>query len=203
MSPFKLSYCFTTGLALMWLLASAPLLQAQLSKEEKKQLKQELKELAKNPEKFQTFKDGLQAKKEEVMRLNGEIDDTQSALTTTQQQITEKDRKIKELGDELARLKVEKEETQQVVQNQTNLQGLVYKVQVEVNEASLYQEISQETGEKRPIFTGEQDEDGSKKYTLGYFKDKAEADTFCKYLQLLRIKEAKVVAYRDGKKVNP
>jgi hypothetical protein len=46
------------------------------------------------------------------------------------------------------------------------------------------------------------DSDGLKKYTLGYFQDKAEADKFVKILSELFVKEAKVVTYTDGKRVD-
>jgi polyribonucleotide nucleotidyltransferase len=64
------------------------------------------------------------------------------------------------------------------------------------------QEVSEVDGKTRPVFSGDQDEDGAKKYTLGFFKEKTEADTFCQYLKLLRIKDAVVVKYENGKKQN-
>ncbi len=175
---------------------------AQLNKAEKKALKKEIKDLTRNPEKYKALKEGIREKKDELTRLEANIDDVEASMQEVKQKINEKNAEEKRLIDELDRLKREKRETQNVINTQTNLDGLVYKVQVEVNDAALYQEISEIDGTKRPVFTGDEDEDGIKKYTLGYFKDKKEAETFRDYLKILRIKDAKVVPYRDGKKVN-
>ncbi len=190
-----------TFLSLLFLLGTISLAQAQLSRAEKKELKKEIRELSKNPEKYKELKEGIQEKKEELIRLEADVDDVEASIRDVQAKINEKNAEEKRLIDEIARLSLERKQTQNVINAQTNLDGLVYKVQVEINDAALYKEISEIDGEKRPVFTGDEDEDGVKKYTLGYFKDKKEADTFKDYLKLLRIKDAKVVPYRDGKKV--
>jgi TolA-binding protein len=172
-----------------------------LSKAEKKALQKEIKELQKNPAKYKQMKDGVQEKKDHLTKLDGQIDDLNESINGTQEKLKEKDTRIKELSDEIARLRTEKEETDKVVKTNTNGEGLIYKVQVQIDDSSLYQEVSEIDGKSRPIFSGEQDEDGTKKYTFGYFKDKAEAETFRKYLQMLRIRDAVVVAYKDGKKI--
>jgi septal ring factor EnvC (AmiA/AmiB activator) len=188
------------SLILLLLLGSFSLAQAQLNKAEKKALKKEIKDLSKNPEKYKALKEGIQEKKEELIRLEADVDDVEASMKDVQAKINEKNAEEKRLIDEIARLSLEKKQTQSVISNQTNLDGLVYKVQVEINDAALYQEISEIDGEKRPVFTGDEDEDGIKKYTLGYFKERKEAETFRDYLKLLRIKDAKIVPYRDGKK---
>ncbi len=191
-----------TLLSLLCFLCFLSVAQAQLNKAEKKALKKEIKDLSKNPEKYKALKDGVREKKEELTRLEANVDDVEASMQEVQRKINEKNAEEKKLIDELDRLKREKRETQSVINNQTNINGLVYKVQVEVDGAALYQEISEIDGTKRPVFTGDEDEDGIKKYTLGYFKDKKEAETFRDYLKILRIKDAKVVPYKDGKKVN-
>lgn len=50
-------------------------------------------------------------------------------------------------------------------------------------------------------FSGEVDSDGTKKYTLGYFGDYWEADNFKKYLREMGVKDAWIVAYKDGSRV--
>lgn len=51
-------------------------------------------------------------------------------------------------------------------------------------------------------FSGEVDPDGSRKYTLGVFRDYWEADNFKKYLREMGVKDAWVVSYKNGKRVN-
>jgi len=53
-----------------------------------------------------------------------------------------------------------------------------------------------------PNFSGETDPDGSKRYTLGQFKDYWEADKFKHYLREMGVKDAWVVAYKNGKRVD-
>jgi chromosome segregation ATPase len=173
----------------------------EISKNEQKLLKKELKDMQKNPAKYKAFKEGLEQKKSQLIELQGQLDDLNESVSGNQNNITDKDKKIRELGDEIARLKNEKNTIDKAVKDETNLDGLVYKVQVEIDEASLYQEINEENGKKDYVFTGDVDEDGARKYTLGYFKEKQEAETFRKYLNQLKIKDAKIVAYKDGKKV--
>lgn len=172
----------------------------KLSKEEKKALQKELKELQKNPAKYKALKEAIEERKVNLNKLDGQLAEISTSITEVQSQIVEKDKRIKELGDEFARIQTENKDTQKVVKKETNADGIVYKVQVPVDESSLYEEISEIDGKKRPVFSGEQDEDGKKKYTFGYFKDKKDAETFKKYLQTLRIKDAKVETYKDGVK---
>jgi uncharacterized protein (DUF3084 family) len=189
----------TLGLILSQLTMAQP---TKLSKAEQKQLKKELKDLQKNPARYKQMKDAIQDKKDQLVKLDGEIDDLNEAITSTNEKIVDKDKRIKELSDEIARMNVEKRETDNVIKNETNDQGIVFKVQVPIEDAALYQEVSEIDGQKRPVFSGETDADGAKKYTLGYFKDKKEAETFRSYLNMLRIRDAQVVAYKDGKKID-
>ena len=56
--------------------------------------------------------------------------------------------------------------------------------------------------ENNKNFSGEVDEDGTKKYTLGEFTDYWEADRFKKYLREMGVKDAWIVAYKDKKRLN-
>lgn len=192
-------YCLAS---LFLLLACFAIAQDKLTKAEKKALQAEIKAYQKDPAKYKEFKQSLQTKKEHIAKLDGQISDLNEAINTGKTQLTEKEQRVKELVDEMNRLKTEKDETNKVVKNTTNEQGIFYKVQVPIEEAALYKEVSEVDGKTKPVFSGDQDDDGSKKYTLGYFKEKREADTFCQYLKLLRIKDAMVVKYENGKKVN-
>jgi uncharacterized protein (DUF3084 family) len=174
----------------------------KLSKAEQKQLKKELKDLQKNPARFKQMKDAIQEKKDQLVKLDGEIDDLNESINSTNEKIVDKDKRLKELSDEIARMNVEKRETDNIIKKETNEDGVIFKVQVPIEDAALYQEVSEIDGQKRPVFSGDTDTDGTKKYTLGYFKDKAEAETFRNYLNMLRIRDAKVVAYKDGKKID-
>lgn len=56
--------------------------------------------------------------------------------------------------------------------------------------------------ENNKNFSGDVDPDGIKKYTLGYFNDYWEAETFKKYLRDMGVKDAWIVPYKNGQRVN-
>lgn len=56
--------------------------------------------------------------------------------------------------------------------------------------------------ENNKNFSGDVDADGIKKYTLGYFNDYWEADNFKKYIREMGVKDAWIVAYKNGQRVN-
>ena len=169
---------------------------AQMSK---KELRRKLKEYYKNPERYKKFKQTIEDKKSNLADIEKQL---QEPVNTDQidQDIAEKVKEEQKLQAEIERLKNEKKETKTVIKKESNEQGTVYKVQVEITDEDLYKEFVK--GEKKPIFTGDLDSDGLKKYTLGYFQDRAEADKLVKILAELFVKDAKVVTYTDGKRVD-
>jgi hypothetical protein len=76
--------------------------------------------------------------------------------------------------------------------------GVVYKVQI----GSFRNRDLTKYFENNNNFSGEVDADGAKKYTLGYFGDYWEADNFKKYLREMGVKDAWIVAYKNGQRVN-
>ncbi len=192
-------YCLTLLLFCLACLATA---QEKLSKAEKKALEKEIAAFKKNPAAYEEFKKKYQTNKETVAKLDGQIADLNEAVNNGKTKLAEKEARVKEIVDEINRLKAEKNETDVVVKTTTDEKGTLFKVQVPIEEAYIYKEVSEVTGKPQPVFSGEEDQDGKKKYTLGYFKTKNEADTFCQYLKQLRIRDAIVVRYEDGKKQN-
>ncbi len=79
-----------------------------------------------------------------------------------------------------------------------NTRGVVFKVQI----GSFKNKDLTKYFENNKNFSGEVDEDGTKKYTLGIFKEYWEADKFKKYLRDMGVKDAWIVSYKDGKRVN-
>lgn len=185
------------------LFGSSMLYAQGLSREEKKALKAEAKKMQKNPELYLKLKEDISDKEAKLQELSQEENSVKQEIADKQAILTEKDSIIKALGDEIVRAKQKRKEVKQAVDSQTNIEGVVYKVQVEIDESALYQKVRMEGNEikKEIIFSGEEDADGARKYTLGYFKDQSEAETFTNYLRLLRVKEAKTVKYDNNKKV--
>jgi TolA-binding protein len=75
--------------------------------------------------------------------------------------------------------------------------GVVFKVQI----GAFRNKDLTKYFDNSPNFSGDVDADGTKKYSLGYFGDYWEADTFKKYLREMGVKDAWLVAYKNGQRV--
>ena len=75
--------------------------------------------------------------------------------------------------------------------------GIVYKVQIG---AFRNKDLTKYFNNNKN-FSGDVDPDGAKKYTLGEFVEYWEADNFKKYLREMGVKDAWIVAYKDGNRV--
>ncbi|SDM07913.1 hypothetical protein SAMN05421823_11097 [Catalinimonas alkaloidigena] len=75
--------------------------------------------------------------------------------------------------------------------------GLVFKVQI----GAFKNKNLSKYFENHPNFGGEQDSDGTQRVTLGQFAEYWEADTFKKYLREMGVKDAWIVAYRNGDRI--
>ncbi|EAY31466.1 hypothetical protein [Microscilla marina] len=188
-----LLFAFSAGVSIDGIAQKDP---AQMSKRE---LRKKLKSFYKNPETYKKFKQNIEEKKSNLADIEKQL---QAPVNTEaiEKEIAAKTQEEQKLKAEIERLKNEKKETTTVIKKETNAQGTVYKVQVEITDEDLYKEFVK--GEKKPVFTGDMDSDGLKKYTLGYFQDKTEADKFVKILSGLFVKEAKVVTYTNGQRVD-
>ena len=74
--------------------------------------------------------------------------------------------------------------------------GLVFKVQV-----GAMKKINNDFKEGDKKYVVEEDADGTLKYTLGYFRVYEDADNFKRVLRGMGLKEAKVEAYQDNKRI--
>jgi septal ring factor EnvC (AmiA/AmiB activator) len=76
--------------------------------------------------------------------------------------------------------------------------GVIFKVQIG---AFRNKDLSKYLNNSKN-FSGDTDADGTRKYTLGAFTDYWEADNFKKYLREMGVKDAWVVAYKDGNRIS-
>lgn len=104
-----------------------------------------------------------------------------------------KNAQIAQLEKELAET-AEKPKVETVV---SPTSGIVYKVQI----GSFKNKHLAVYLNEHKNFSGDTDEDGTRKYTLGEFKDYWEADNFKKYLREMGVKDAWIVSYKNGKRV--
>ena len=170
----------------------------QLSKKEKKEWKKKAKEFKKNPESLKQLSEDKQVADNTVT--------TQTAtITQLQGTITQKDSKIAQLEDELAQLrsqlasaKAELEQLKSAPVNSMDFsKGVVFKVQI----GAFKNKNLAKYFDNNPNFGGEARDGEPQKLTIGIFRDYWEADTFKKYMREMGVKDAWIVPYRDGQRV--
>jgi len=173
---------------------------AQLSKKDKKEWKKKAKEYAKNPADLKQLIDEKEAAESQVASLN-------QRLTQLQNNMGGKDSRIAELEDQLSQarsqLTAARAEIAQLKENPAPVndmdysQGVVFKVQI----GAFKNKDLAKYFENNPNFGGEVKEGEPQRITLGIFRDYWEADTFKKYMREMGVKDAWIVPYRDGQRV--
>ena len=173
---------------------------AQLSKDEAKEWKNKAKEYKKDPE-------ALKNLVEEHQSLQGQVNSLKSENNAMQSRLSDKDAKISELQDDLTKLRSDlsaakaearkaKAEPAQPSTGGDMVDGVVFKVQI----GAFRNKDLSKYFDNNPNFGGETAED-MQKITLGQFRDYWEADTFKKYLREMGVKDAWIVSYKDGNRV--
>jgi vacuolar-type H+-ATPase subunit I/STV1 len=191
---YRLTFIFCLAL-----IFSASASFAQLSKKEKKEWKKKAKECAKNPANLKQLVEDKDAVSGQVTSLNQRIEQLQSTMS-------DKDARIAELEDQLSRSRSEltsaKAELAQlketpVVNSMDFSKGVVFKVQI----GAFKNKDLAKYFENNPNFGGEVKESEPQKITIGIFRDYWEADKFKKYMREMGVKDAWIVPYKDGERV--
>ena len=168
----------------------------KLSKKEKKQRKKESKKWKKkmsdlDPLKFKAMYEDVNTLTAENSALKKNISNLENQIKDRQSLIASKDAEISDLQQKLT--DVQNDCGKNVTEGGDDYtQGIVYKVQIG---AFRNKDLTQ-FQEKGNFWT--EDEDGIKKYTIGFFRDYWEADTFKKYLREMGVKDAWIVAYENN-----
>lgn len=173
---------------------------AQLSKKEKKEWKKKAKEFSKNPANLKQLTEDKQTADNQVSTLNNQVKQLQTSMS-------DKDARIVQLEDELAQSRsqlssaraeiAQLKETPVIAPNDYS-KGVVFKVQIGAfrnKDLAKYFDNNQNFG-------GEKSEDGTQRYTIGIFRDYWEADAFKKYMREMGVKDAWIVPFKDGQRVD-
>lgn len=173
---------------------------SQLSKKEKKEWKKKAKEYAKNPGSLKELIETKQVVETDNSALKGQV-------TTLNTQISDKNAKIAELEDQLAKMRGEltstKAELAQLKETPAApspmdfSKGVVFKVQI----GAFKNKDLSKYFENNPNFGGEATEKGEQRFTIGVFRDYWEADKFKKYMREMGVKDAWIVPFKDGQRV--
>jgi hypothetical protein len=174
---------------------------AQMTKKEKKEWKKKAKQYAKNPS-------SLKSLTEEKQVADNTVTTQTTELTQLKSSISDKDAKIVELEDQISRMRSELTASQSelaqlrsapVINPMDFSKGVVFKVQV----GAFKNKDLSKYFENNPNFGGEaaKGETEPQKITIGIFRDYWEADTFKKYMRDMGVKDAWIVPYKDGVRV--
>jgi hypothetical protein len=184
------------------LMAASTASFAQLSKKEKKEWKKKAKEYAKNPA-------SLKGLTEEKQVADNSVSELGTQVKTLQASLGEKDSKITELEDELAQMRGQLSSARAEIAQLKSTpaapapmdfsKGVVFKVQV----GAFKNKDLSKYFENNPNFGGEaaKSEGEPQKVTIGVFRDYWEADQFKKYMRDMGVKDAWIVPYKDGQRV--
>jgi len=177
--------------------AATSVYSQKLSKAEKKAQKKEEKKWKKKMksmdplkfrdmyEEYNTMKAENGALRRNVERAQNAASEKESALATIEQQIIETQQKLQDVQADCGKSPAGGEDF---------TKGIVYKVQIgNFRNKDLSKYL------KKGSFWS-QDEDGTKKYTIKFFRDYWEADTFKKYLREMGLKDAWIVAYENNQR---
>lgn len=181
------------------LIFSTSLSFAQLSKQEKKEWKKKAKEFARNPASLKQLTEDKEAAEGQLSSLNDRVAKLQSTMSN-------KDARIGELEDQLAearaqltstRAELSQLKTSPVVNEMDFSKGVVFKVQI----GAFKNKDLQRYFDNNPNLGGEVKDGEPQKITIGIFRDYWEADQFKKYMREMGVKDAWIVPYRDGERV--
>ncbi|MDX2189206.1 MAG: Ezrin/radixin/moesin family protein [Bacteroidota bacterium] len=156
--------------------------------------------------------DALEFKKvyDENETLKGELAAKRNSATDLENQVAQKSEELRKLQEEFDNYKRSMNTATTPERNTTDAtnipedkkvrmyKGVVFKVQI----GAFKNKDLRKYFENNPNFSGDVDPDGLKKYTIGYFNDYWEAETFKKYLREMGVKDAWIVPYKNGQRVN-
>ncbi|MFN8286453.1 MAG: hypothetical protein U0V74_06865 [Chitinophagales bacterium] len=196
------------SIALLALFCSAGLHAQELSKEEKKRLKEELKnymsDLPGYKAKMEDLRNTLDSNEAEIKRLKDDQAYASTRQAELENRIASYDTKVKELTQENKMLKgdyVEDGDTTVTKKFMADMQhppakGTVYKVQI-----GLYKEFNINKYFDQPRYIGYEEVEGMNRYIISYFPDEEVAKQFVADVRKMGIKDAFVSKYIDGERV--
>lgn len=172
---------------------------AQLSKQEKKEWKKKAKEFSRNPANLKQLTEDKEAAEGQVSSLTDKVSQLQSNMSNKDARIAELEDQLSEARAQLTSTRAELAQLKEspVVNEMDFSQGVVFKVQI----GAFKNKDLQKYFDNNPNLGGEVKEGEPQKITIGIFRDYWEADTFKKYMREMGVKDAWIVPYRDGQRV--
>lgn len=170
---------------------------AQLSKKEKKEWKKRAKEYSKKPDELKQLTEEKQAADNQVSSLNQKNKELQSAVGSKDARIAELEDQLNQVRNQYSAASAELAKLKEAPSPMDFSKGIVFKVQI----GAFKNKNLAKYFENNPNFGGEVKEGEPQKITIGIFRDYWEADTFKKYMREMGVKDAWIVPYKDGERV--
>jgi hypothetical protein len=171
---------------------------AQLSKKEKKEWKKKAKEYAKSPANLKQLTEDKAAADNTVATLNQKVSQLQSSASEKDSKIAALEGQLSEARGQLSAANAELTALKENPSNSMDFsKGVVFKVQI----GAFKNKNLAKYFENNPNFGGEAKDNEPQKLTIGVFRDYWEADTFKKYMREMGVKDAWIVPYQDGQRV--
>lgn len=170
---------------------------AQLSKKEKKEWKKQMKGL--DVEAFKKLVEEKESLESQMASLNSQVSSLQSRANDKTAEAERLNAQVKDLQNQLAEAKASQQDSNNMdISGKSTrvVKGVAFKVQIGAFRNKNLAKYFENNGS----FDGEVD-NTSQRYTLGTFTDYWEADKFKKYLREMGVKDAWIVAYKDGQRV--
>jgi TolA-binding protein len=173
---------------------------AQLSKAEKKEWKKKAKEYKKNPASLKTLTDEKQVADTDNTSLKGQVGTLNSQISQKNSRISELEDQLSKMRGDLASARAELDQLKAAppVNSMDFSKGVVFKVQI----GAFKNKDLSKYFDNNPNFGGEATDKGAQKFTIGIFRDYWEADKFKKYMREMGVKDAWIVPYKDGERVD-
>lgn len=173
--------------------------QDDMTPKEYKSMMKEWKKKQKrmSPEEFKELVESNEKMKSQLSIMQADLQDAESQLEAKNQDIASCKSEVRSLKGQIAQMEEQKNPAVPAGYAAGNPdEGIVFKVQIG---AFKNKDLSKYAG-NNPNFSTE-DGDGMNKYTIGVFRDYWEADAFKKYMREMGVKEAWIVSYKDGQRV--
>lgn len=174
--------------------------QAQLSKKERKEWKKQMKRL--DVAEFKNLVEEKESLEGETIRLNSQLSNLQASVDEKNQLIEKLQSQVKDSQNQLAETKaslsrLQQDDSMDISGQGTRIaKGVVFRVQIGAFRNKDLSKYFKNNGS----FDGEVD-NSLQRYTLGTFQEYWDADKFKKYLRDMGVKDAWIVAYKDGQRI--
>ena len=172
----------------------------KLSKDEAKNIKNELKEYMKHPETYKAKMDEEKANKDasdaQITSLKSDLDAAKASADDLQKKVTADEDQIKQLQEDADKAKEAVAAAKEADVKGTPSTGTVYKIQL-----GMYKGFNVNKYFDQPRSIGYEQVDGMNRYVIGHFPDEQTALKFVDDIRKLGIRDAFVAKYIDGQRV--